>query len=80
MTNKAEDIADAVKASGDDWNELSELKIRVDGDTAIVTGVNHVKGNDDKAVPYDLRVRFTDTWIKRDGHWQAWATQGTRIH
>lgn len=79
LTNKAEDIAEAVKPAGDDWNELSELNIRVDGNTAIVTGVNHVKGKDDKGVAYDLKARFTDTWIKRDGHWQAWATQGTRI-
>lgn len=80
LMNKNEDIADTMKGpGGDDWNELSEMGIRIDGNTAIVTGVNHVKGKDDKAVPYDLKVRFTDTWIKRDGHWQAWATQGTRM-
>ncbi len=43
-------------------------KWRYDGNTAIVTGVNHVKGRDDKNQPFDLRVRFT---IKRDGRWQA---------
>ncbi len=80
LTNKEQDIADTMKATGgDDWNQLSGLNIRIDGNTAIVTGVNHVKGKDDKGVAYDLNVRFTDTWIKRDGHWLAWATQGTRI-
>lgn len=80
VTNKAEDIADIMKpSSGDDWNELSGLNIRVDRNTAIVTGVNHVKGKDDKGVAYDRKTRFTDTWIRRDGRWQAWATQGTRI-
>lgn len=80
LMNKEEDIADTLKGTGgDDWNELSELNIRTEANTAIVTGVNHVKGKDDKGVAYDLRVRFTDTWIKRDGHWLAWATQGTRI-
>ena len=79
LANKAEDIVDMVKGPAEDWNEISELSIRVDGNTAIVTGVNQVKGKDDKAVPYDLKVRFTDTWIKRDGRWQAWATQGTRM-
>ncbi len=78
LMNKEEDIADSMKG-GDTWNDLSELNIRVDGNTAIVIGVNHVKGKDDKGVAYDVRSRFTDTWIKRDGHWQAWATQGTRI-
>ena len=60
-------------------NVLSELNIRIDGNTAIVTGINHVKGRDDKSQPYDYRLRFTDTFIKRDGRWQVWATQGTRL-
>ncbi len=68
LTNKEQDIASIIKApGGDDWNELSQLDIRIDGNTAIVTGVNHVKGKDDKGVAYDFRLRFTDTWIKRDG-------------
>ena len=79
LTNKAQDIAETLKGGGDDWNELSQLNIRIDGNTAIVTGVNHVKGKDDKGVAFDRKVRFTDTWIKRDGYWQAWATQGTRM-
>lgn len=58
---------------------LSEINVRVDGNTALVTGVNHVTGRDDKNEPMDYRVRFTDTFIKRDGRWQAWATQGTRL-
>jgi len=62
-------------AKSDECNSVGGIPTQA----AIVTGVNHVKGKDDKAVPYDLKVRFTDTWIKRDGHWQAWATQGTRI-
>lgn len=78
LTNKAEDIAESLTGSND-WNELSQLDIRIEGNTAVVTGVNHVKGKDAKGAPYDFRARFTDTWIKRDGHWQAWATQGTRL-
>ena len=77
---KAEDLA-GFKAdkSRTEWNELSEMNIRVDGRMAVVTGINHVKGQDDKGAPFDFRVRFTDTFIKRDGRWQVWATQGTRI-
>jgi ketosteroid isomerase-like protein len=59
--------------------ELSDLDARVDGNAAIVTGVNHVRGKDDKGVAFDRRTRFTDTFIKRDGRWQVWATQGTLI-
>ncbi len=79
LRNKEEDIATLNDAGGDDWAEILGMNIRVDGNTAIVTGVNHVKGKDDKGVAYDVKVRFTDTWIKRDGRWQAWATQGTRM-
>lgn len=79
LYNKKEDIASLNDPGGDEWAEISEMNIRIDGDKAIVTGVNHVKGKDDKGVAYDRRVRFTDTWIKRDGRWQAWATQGTRL-
>ncbi len=78
--NKAEDIAEFKNdKSVPESNELSEINIRVDGNTAVVTGINHVKGRDDKNQPFDVRVRFTDTFIKRDGRWQVWATQGTRI-
>jgi ketosteroid isomerase-like protein len=59
--------------------ELSDLNVRVEGNTGIVTGVNQVKGRDAQGKPFDRRVRFTDTFIKRDGRWQVWATQGTTI-
>jgi len=59
--------------------ELSDLNVRVEGNTAVVTGVNQVKGRDAQGKPFDRRVRFTDTFIKRDGRWQVWATQGTTI-
>jgi ketosteroid isomerase-like protein len=59
--------------------ELSEPSVRVDGNVAIVTGVNRIRGRDDQGKPFDRRVRFTDTFIKRDGRWQVWSTQGTTI-
>lgn len=62
-----------------DFLEVSGLNTRVEGDVGVVTGVNHVKGKDAQGKPFDRRVRFTDTFIKRDGHWQVWATQGTLI-
>ena len=79
LRNKAEDIATLNDPGGDDWAEISEMNIRIDHNVAIVTGVNHVKGKDGKGVAYDRKVRFTDTWIKRDGRWQAIATQGIRL-
>jgi len=77
---KASDLAEFKNdKSVTEWAELSDMNIRVDGNTAIITGINHVKGRDEKGQPMDYRLRFTDTFIKRDGRWQVWATQGTRI-
>ena len=59
--------------------ELSELNVRIEGNTAVVTGVNHEVGRDAQGKAMDRRVRFTDVFIKRDGRWQVWATQGTQI-
>jgi ketosteroid isomerase-like protein len=59
--------------------DLSELNTRVEGDVALVTGVNRVKGKDAAGKAFDRRTRFTDTFIKRDGRWLVWATQGTLI-
>lgn len=58
---------------------LSNLAARVNGETAVVTGVNHVKGKDADGKPLDVRVRFTDTFVKRDGRWMVWASQGTLV-
>lgn len=59
--------------------DLSDLNIRIEGNTAVVTGVNHAVGRDAQGKAMDRRVRFTDVFIKRDGRWQVWATQGTTI-
>jgi ketosteroid isomerase-like protein len=80
LSNKAEDIADNKTGKRVlESIELSDVNVRIEGNTAVVTGVNRVKGRDDKNQPMDYRFRFTDTFIKRDGRWQAWATQGTRM-
>ena len=80
LSNKVEDIADTMNDKGTvELTETSDMNIRIDGNTAIVTGIYRSKGNDDKGVAYDRKIRFTDTWIKRDGSWQAWATAGAII-
>lgn len=80
LSHRDEDIAD-VRAHKRKLTsaELSELDARVSGDTAVVTGVNHVKGTDDKNQAFDRHVRFTDVYVRRDGRWLVWATQGTAI-
>ncbi len=59
--------------------DFLEANTRVDGNMAVVTGVYRDRGRDDSGKPYDRRVRFTDTWVKRDGRWLVWATQGLVI-
>ena len=83
-TGKIEGKAEAVaSARSSKWTydvlDLSELQARVEGDVGVVTGVNHARGKDEQGKPFDQRIRFTDTFIKRDGKWQVWATQGTVI-
>jgi len=54
--------------------ELSALNSRVEGDVGVVTGINRLKGKDSAGKAFDRSIRFTDTFIKRDGRWQVWAT------
>ena len=53
--------------------ELSDLKVRVHGDTAIVTGAYHEKG-ESNGKPYEYHDRLTDTWMKTAGKWQVIAS------
>lgn len=53
--------------------ELSDLKVRLHGDTAIVTGAYHEKGDSD-GKPYEYRDRLTDVWMKVGGKWQVIAS------
>lgn len=77
LSNKADEISEIVGDRGLEVAETTDMNIRVEGNMAIVTGIFRTKGKDDKGVAYDRRARYTDTWIKRDGRWQAWASQGT---
>src|SRR5215469_2549000 len=49
--------------------EISEMRVRMHGDTAIVTGIYHEKGIDSQRT-YDYLDRFTDVWMKESGKWR----------
>ena len=53
--------------------ELSDLKVRMHGDTAIVTGAYHEKG-ESNGKPYEYHDRMTDVWMKVGGKWQVLAS------
>ena len=46
----------------------NDMKVHRFGDTAVVTGATHEKGNQ-RGKAYEHYGRFTDTWIKHDSEW-----------
>jgi len=56
-----------------DLAEISDLKVRIHGNTAIVTGSYHEKGTSEEK-PYEYHDRLTDVWVKIAGKWQVVAS------
>jgi len=53
--------------------EIVDLKVRIHGDTAIVTGAYHEKGESNGKF-YEYHDRLTDTWMRIGGKWQVVAS------
>jgi ketosteroid isomerase-like protein len=53
-----------------DIAELSDLKVRMHGNTAVVTGAYHEKGKSN-GKPYEYHDRLTDVWMKVGSKWQV---------
>ena len=51
-------------------SDMSDLKIRMHGNVAVVTGAYHEKGTN-KGKPYEYRDRLTDVWLNTGGNWQV---------
>ena len=76
---KAQLLADL--KSGDlklESETLGEMKVRVFGDTAVVTGSDDEKSSY-KGKDSSGHHVWTDVFVKRQGHWQAVASQDTRM-
>ena len=59
-----------------DTIDISDMVVRVYGDTAVVTARADVKGHqlgEDFSGPY----RYTRVWVRKTGHWQAVSYQAT---
>jgi ketosteroid isomerase-like protein len=56
-----------------DVAEMSEIKVRMHGNTAVLTGLYHERGVE-KGGAYDYRDRFTDVWMKSEGKWRMIAS------
>ena len=59
-------------------NETREHHVRVHGEMAVVIAVLQQRGID-RGVPYDVPVRFSDTWIRRNGRWLCLSGHATRL-
>jgi ketosteroid isomerase-like protein len=79
LFNKTADISDVVSGKTKiDSANITDVKVHIYGDTAVVTGLNTLKGSyggEDMSGPY----RFTDVFVKRDGRWQVVATQSSLV-
>jgi len=77
VTTKQETVS--ARKSGQlryDTINVSDMVVRVYGDTAVVTARADVKGHqlgEDFSGPY----RYTRVWIRRAGHWQTVSYQAT---
>lgn len=56
-----------------DVAEMSDLKVRMHGNAAVITGAYHERGESDGKA-YEYRDRFTDVWMKSGGKWQVVAS------
>jgi ketosteroid isomerase-like protein len=59
-----------------DTIDVTDMVVRIYGDTAVVTARADVKGHqlgEDFSGPY----RYTRVWVKKTGHWQAVSYQAT---
>jgi ketosteroid isomerase-like protein len=76
---KEQDLA--IARSGDlkfESFSLDEMKVRVYGDAAVVTGLSTVKGAF-KTMDISGKYRWTDVFVKRDGKWQLVNAQLTPV-
>ena len=76
VLNKAQEIAESM--SGDvQWTDakFADLKVRIFGDVAILTGQQTIQGTAKGYVPGPRRI--SDIFVKRSGRWQWVGGQAT---
>jgi len=71
---------DSLKSGRADYQSIvpEERGVRLYGDAAVVAGIAHVlvkaEGND-----IDVRLRFTELYVKQDGQWRMAMWHSTRV-
>ena len=78
VASKVQELSD-VMSPDLKWTSstLTDVKVRVYGDAAIVTGVETLQGTAKGYVPGPRRV--TDLWVNRNGRWQQLGGQSTIV-
>lgn len=68
----------ALKAGNTRYLEIKRVdeQIRIHGDLAVITGIAEMKV-ELQGEPRQLRNRYTDAWVQRDGVWKMTAWQST---
>lgn len=77
VITKAQEIASLKRSTTADSSmsfSTEDTKVRVYGDTAVLTGIFVSKSKDSTE-----RSRYTDVYVKRNGQWQVVASQLTRL-
>jgi ketosteroid isomerase-like protein len=70
---------DSVRSGALAFMEIpSEMKVRIYGETAVITGRSTIKAKV-KGQDVSGEYRFTHVWVKRSDRWQVVASQVTRI-
>lgn len=80
INRKAADIEDTMNSKAKvEMTESTNQMIRVERNVGVVIGIYRWKGTDENGKPFDNRIRYTDTYVKRDGRWQVLSTIGVPI-
>jgi ketosteroid isomerase-like protein len=77
VITKAQEVANLKRAGATDSSlsfSTEDTKVRLYGDTAILTGIFVSKSKDSTE-----RSRYTDVYVKRNGRWQVVASHLTRL-
>jgi ketosteroid isomerase-like protein len=76
---KAQSIADLKSGSSTNQSvQLGDMKVRVFGNTAVVTGSDTEKSTY-KGKDSSGKYVWTDVFVNRNGRWQAVASQSTKV-
>jgi ketosteroid isomerase-like protein len=78
--DKQTDLASARAAEINGSAELTDMKARVFGDAAVVTGKTALRNATFKGKGVSGIYLFTDVFVKRNGRWQVVASHANKVH